>query len=616
MSEFIYTVKEIFDSENREGCLNQNKCDAFIIPSYQRGYKWGSEEEEPVDQLFQDLYKAWIENANEYLLQAITVKKNPKLPVLEVIDGQQRLTTLYILLHVLSFQSQNVGHPVDKLKYCIRHKKVSLDNLVTNCLNLKLTTTGTFEDFKTSINVKDEKSQDDYYLKCAVLRCFYELNCRKLKVFDGPDKVGNFKHFIISKTKLLVNVVEPHIEGAVLFGNLNSNRVLLTETELIKGLLLTKVARETTSKRPRQYREILERRIYLGRKWDEIHRWANQEEICSLYFPAFIDNDGMTGLLKLVSIQMPSSTMDSSKKLNAKYPLFEYFLGCPHLDPIFDLLTSTYATLADWHEYTHDYNLLGYVLLRKFGNNIRDPKRLEFLAKLLCLETKKEVTQRLLDERKKLLCNNEQVIDIDLTIAKLKTLDYDEDKEQIHNILLALSVFREEENAGRFDFYAYYKEDWTLEHIFPQTPFGKNQKLSDAQINKVYDVLGANKELLSEDTVQEIDQIKASSIDETIKREKTDEILKRVRILDRIGNLCLLRREDNSSMSCGMFDDKRKRIRDRIAKGSFVPLHTYEVFSKMIVGEDTGLDVWCKTDICNHENKISARLEKLIKEVI
>lgn len=78
---------------------------SFWIPSYQRPYKWTEEE---VKQLLMDII-LFSENQNKYkdllysLGNIVCVKTSDKdnLPIYEVLDGRQRLTTLKILLFVL-----------------------------------------------------------------------------------------------------------------------------------------------------------------------------------------------------------------------------------------------------------------------------------------------------------------------------------------------------------------------------------------------------------------------------------------------------------------------------------------------------------------------------------
>lgn len=83
------SVKKLFDGDNR-----------YVIPIYQRNYAWDIEE---VNQLINDIKN---HDGNNYYLGALTVKKRAD-NAFEVIDGQQRLTTLFLILSVLnhSFKS-------------------------------------------------------------------------------------------------------------------------------------------------------------------------------------------------------------------------------------------------------------------------------------------------------------------------------------------------------------------------------------------------------------------------------------------------------------------------------------------------------------------------------
>ena len=79
-------------------------CDKFrfSIPAYQRPYAWTTEE---TGELFDDLLLAMGEEdsseASPYFMGSIVLIKNPEKPEAEVVDGQQRLTTLTLLICVL-----------------------------------------------------------------------------------------------------------------------------------------------------------------------------------------------------------------------------------------------------------------------------------------------------------------------------------------------------------------------------------------------------------------------------------------------------------------------------------------------------------------------------------
>ena len=93
----------------------------FHIPHYQRGYRW---EEQEVNELLDDLWAFCKdrESGDFYCLQPIVLKKNDKKGY-DVLDGQQRLTTLYLLLVYLEDKRKedNYNQPLFKLNYETRN---------------------------------------------------------------------------------------------------------------------------------------------------------------------------------------------------------------------------------------------------------------------------------------------------------------------------------------------------------------------------------------------------------------------------------------------------------------------------------------------------------------
>lgn len=81
------SIKEIFDARNK-----------YIIPLYQRNYAWGKEQ---IEALIQDIYEAYEKdkNSNYYIGSLVVLRRHNG--DYEVIDGQQRLTTLSLLTKIL-----------------------------------------------------------------------------------------------------------------------------------------------------------------------------------------------------------------------------------------------------------------------------------------------------------------------------------------------------------------------------------------------------------------------------------------------------------------------------------------------------------------------------------
>lgn len=102
----IYNLKQIFVGEkgerndNKDGVLS-NKPRVINIPAYQRPYRW---EEENISQLFEDYYDNATDEEKRYFLgSSVIVKKtqdNTDELIFDVVDGQQRITTLYLLNYI------------------------------------------------------------------------------------------------------------------------------------------------------------------------------------------------------------------------------------------------------------------------------------------------------------------------------------------------------------------------------------------------------------------------------------------------------------------------------------------------------------------------------------
>lgn len=85
--------------------IEQLKDIHFLVEDYQRGYKWASTE---VTQLLNDINE--FEGKGFYCLQPVVVKRAKEKDVVELIDGQQRITTIYLILSFLGSQSYSIEY--------------------------------------------------------------------------------------------------------------------------------------------------------------------------------------------------------------------------------------------------------------------------------------------------------------------------------------------------------------------------------------------------------------------------------------------------------------------------------------------------------------------------
>lgn len=621
MKELVFNIKDIFNLDQNEGCLGQYDAIKYHIPAYQRGYKWASKKPtDAIPVLINDLWEAFsnskTSNQKEYYMQYITVKRISETKHLEVIDGQQRLTSFSILLSVFSLLlDKEINPSKGKLEYAIREDFFNIYIYEKDKLN-EFVKENWVDNKGITIQNKTINKQDIFYLHSAARFIYNYLNQEYIQ-----NELIKFNEFILEYVKIIVNEIEPHIDSERVFRNLNSNKVGLTESELIKGLLLTKAARKTSiHTKDKHFREILEIRSALGRQWDEITTWVNDKKVKHFYFSVNdkqVNESSFNTLLKR-ELEKPDSvtherailllliSMTFNKDVDVKdnqYQLFNYFHKQIKTKisswELLIKLKEIYAILKDRYENDGEnavYNLMGYAFFVE-GNNL---KKLEYLSNTIYW-AKDKLTKDLIKKRNELLPSD---------LAQLRYGS--EYNTAIHRVLLALSVFEtsKDRKEQRFDFFSFTKNKWSLEHIFPQSPEGKwrgsNHILSKEEKEEILKMIGYD--------YDELDKVKnVLSIEG---RERTDEekevyyrALQKTWV-NNLGNMSLLSVPDNSSNGCAMFKLKRENINEMIKNGKFVPKHTFEIFNKVQLDSDSLLN-WTKADSDRHYTFIEESVNKL-----
>jgi uncharacterized protein with ParB-like and HNH nuclease domain len=629
MKDLVFSIKNIFSTNINDGCLGQYEAKKYHIPAYQRGFKWASKKPtDAIQVLMNDLWDAFESSKNsnrkEYYMQYITVKKIVAENHLEVIDGQQRLTSFSILLSVLhSIIEDDTSLVNGKLEYAIREDFFNQyiydrDKLKSFLLEEWDRAAG------ISIEGKAINSQDVFYLHSAAkyINGFCDTHILKTESKEGSNfdlsELKAFNEFVLNYVKLIVNEIEPHIDSERVFRNLNSNKVGLTEAELIKGLLLTKAARVNSEQiKQKHYREILEIRTALGRQWDEIMTWVNDEKVKHFFFSIKNKsvsekefNDIISKVFnnlkepikeeKALLLLLLSMTFNKDIEIkDNKFLLFNYFhKKTKENNSSLELLIKLkeiYAILKDRYNYDETYNLLGYLFFVEQSK----VDKIDYLSEILYLP-ENEVVSELIKDR-----NN--LIPSDIDVLKYGN----EYNKQIHRVLLAINVFETARDKAeiRFDFYNFRKNNsWSLEHIFPQRPEGQWR-------GKVH--------VLTEDEKQEIlrmigdDYENINEVKRVLNKQKRIEEEKAIYYnalqktwVNNIGNMSLLALPDNSSNGCAMFKLKRENVNEMVQSGRFMPRHTFEIFNKINVKSDS-LSNWTNDDSVKNYKYIKSTITKL-----
>lgn len=194
--------------------INELQQYSFYIPSYQRGYRWTPNEVEDLLNDISEFTPRPVDESDEktwYCLQPIVVKKNENKQF-EVIDGQQRLTTIYLILHYL-----NQGY--------IEERRVKL-------FELNYETRKNSTEFLKNLteNTKSIDNIDFYHISNA-----YQAICNWFKRpnFDQSNFESKFKF-----NSKVIWYESSETDAIAIFTRINIGKIPLTNAELIKALFL------------------------------------------------------------------------------------------------------------------------------------------------------------------------------------------------------------------------------------------------------------------------------------------------------------------------------------------------------------------------------------------
>ncbi|GJQ48550.1 hypothetical protein KsCSTR_28010 [Candidatus Kuenenia stuttgartiensis] len=208
----------------------------FSVPNYQRAYKW---EDEHIKSLFSDLSKAIDNNESEYFLGTVVLSQKEGSKELEIVDGQQRITTIAIFLSAIRNYFFNNG----KSQSANSIQTDFISNYDTrneeNVAKLKLGNQDRTFFQKYIVDNIDEKPTKGSHFRIVTAK---DESTKKVKTLSAlsETQVHNWKDFILDKLKVVSIIVPGESNAFTLFETLNDRGLVLAQTDLLKNYLFSR----------------------------------------------------------------------------------------------------------------------------------------------------------------------------------------------------------------------------------------------------------------------------------------------------------------------------------------------------------------------------------------
>lgn len=552
----------------------------FIVKLYQRGYRWGKAE---VNRLLDDVYNLLgsdganlnrMRNAKNYCLQPIVVK-NLGDNQFELIDGQQRLTTLFLIYKYMNYM------PNFSLNYERSTKSAT---------------------FLENIDLALEKDNIDFWFMAQAyktIKLWFEN-----KILDNATNLRtvsrNLENLFAYNVQIIWYEVDASEDSNALFMRLNIGKIPLTSAELVKAMFLS---RDNPQMDKRRQDEI-------ALQWDNLEKELHND---SLWY--FLTNNAATKYQTRIDLVLD---LAAGKKGNHKdkYATFFYFDELKRrgedLNDVWERIVRDFLRLKDWRENHEFYHKIGYLVA--IGKSLAD------IYSAAQDKTKREFSARL-----------DKLIRDSVRLEEGKNYldwNYTDDAERIRRLLLLFNVESVRQNGEQsqwFPFDKYKFGAWSLEHIHAVNPQDRGTQEQWRDWLTLHRASLAN---FPEENAELLDAIDRLLKLKTITGDKfqplQQKILKQLspdsineETADSIANLALLKCADNSALGNSVFDVKRNEIIKLDMAGAFIPFCTKMAFLKYYTrSEKNQIHYWSTNDRRAYLEAINRVLKNYLAEPI
>ena len=573
----------------------------FWVPSYQRGYRWTSLQ---VNQLLSDIAEFEAVGNAFYCLQPIVVRRRATDNGIawELIDGQQRLTSIWLILRVLGGAGSGYSLDFDTNT----RQAISSKTLVGAALGNPPPT-----EAETSLEANYIRKAAD---TIRAWKTAHENAC--------PD----FLQKLLLHTRVIwYETAATDGEAQAIFSRLNAGKIPLTNAELIKALLLKRgTGHDGTAVLDAQKLEV-------AADWNQMQATLAQHAFWGWLKQSADEPDQLRleWLLRLVQRRYEQDQPTHEQPLALFQAIEQRLRGdATAAWGYWQDVRATFLQLQGWFDDPDFYHRIGYLLAT---GDSRDS-----LDKLLTLSTRSK--SALLAELSQRIAERAGFADGDPD-TEWDGLRYgNSDNYLLKKILLLHNVataWQARSTNGRFAFDRYNAESrWSLEHIHPQNP---SDDPSDERIEDLHKWLAAlqgflsdtsdeklkeeflpkaQKTLLLYEPKQEVQESQESDFRqeaEAIRREYYGSVSDFADTdsgsgpndkysLHSLSNLALLSGSDNASLSNGTLPEKRAALLGWHRQHKrFVPPATLNVFLKMYSTRADDLRRWTKDDRADYQ---------------
>ena len=591
--------KRTFDCINADIDKDSNVCQesvTFIIPYLQRAYKW---KEKQAKQMLEDFSEFLKQEKTYYCMQPLAVVKTEDNKY-ELLDGQQRLTTLLILWRILfEDNKENTFYP-----YIFEYER---DSSESNTLLNRYS----FITESDEIKKGEHRNIDEYYMSKvygAIKQYFIDNSDNQKEDFKKLLK-GEGKHILFLWYE--VNEEEKHTT----FAHLNSGKIELTCSELIKAILLSDGNKESLDN------NRLPDKSLVAAQYAEMEEAFNDDR---LWYMLQTDEPLYNGSRMDLLFNMVLNISRKTYEADPKAAFYEvYTEKRVDLSKFWKDCRTCFVRIMDLYKNPYSYHYMGYLTYTEGNNKIDDwVKAYKESGLKGCIEQLKSKVRESISG----LGDLEKITYSDTSKATLRKIFI------LHNIQTILIHYEtiKKANLGlrfsyeQFPFELLYSQRWDIEHIASQTenPLTKIQDCKDwiASVRADYSEIFVQRPDLN----NEIDLFEKDSKIEMFKQiyneivssaEKNSPQNK-----DGLGNLVLLDSHTNRSYHNSLYKRKRKIIlaasnidnQNNEYQVTYIPRCTLNVFLKTYnTGMDVNLVEWTQDDYNKYLGDIKEKLEQI-----